>query len=205
MIATDGMNTGQDTSDAPFTIHGPVTRDMFLHATGPNANPTNLFLDNAEPTATNAKYRDSASVNFMNGNPWKEVGTWPRSSPPLEGTLLELGNLTAWIGLKNSDDIGTRFDLRAEIYRDNELVTSGFTHCITGVVRNPANAKEVAVSFNEFPPEEFDGADNLSVKIMTRIGTNPDNSFCGGHSNAVGLRVYFDSVTRPSMFNATFT
>lgn len=119
--------------------------------------------------------------------------------------LSDLGNLTVWLGLKNSDDMGTRFDLRAEVYRDNELVASGQTHCITGVVRNAANAKEVDVSFDAFPPEEFGGTEDLSIKILTRIGTNPDSTFCGGHSNATGLRLYFDSVSRPSMFNATFT
>lgn len=205
VLASDGINTGEDVSDAPSTIQGARTEDMFLHATGPIANPSNLFLNGTGPTATIAKYKDSAGINFAGGNQWKQVGTWPTSSPPLAGTLSDVGNLTFWLGLKNSDDIGTRFDLRAEVYRDSDLVASGQTHCITGLVRNPANAKEVTVSFDTFPPEDFDGTDNLSVKILTRIGTNPDNTFCGGHSNAAGLRLYFDSVSRPSMFNATFT
>ena len=29
-------------------------------------------------------------------------------------------------------------------------------------------------------------------KIQTRIGTNGSGAFCGGHSNATGLRLYFD-------------
>ncbi len=203
VIGTDGINTGEDESDATSTIEGPVSTDYFLHATGPTANPTNLFLNSTAPTSSTTKHKDSASVKFAGGNQWKVIGQWPTDSPPSEGTLTDLGNLTVWLGLKNSDDIGTRFDLRAEIYRDNELVTSGQTHCITGIVRNPANAKEVVVPFDAFAPEEFDGNEDLSVKILTRIGTNPDDTFCGGHSNATGLRLYFDSVSRPSMFNAT--
>ena len=29
--------------------------------------------------------------------------------------------------------------------------------------------------------------------------------FCGGHSNAVGLRLYFDAISRPSRFDATIS
>jgi len=49
----------------------------------------------------------------------------------------------------------------------------------------------------------FSGADTLSLKILARIGTNGDGTFCGGHSNAVGLRLYFDATSRPSRFDAT--
>jgi hypothetical protein len=42
----------------------------------------------------------------------------------------------------------------------------------------------------------------LSLTLRTRIGTNPDGTRCSGsdasHSNAAGLRVYFDSVSRAS-------
>jgi hypothetical protein len=204
VIASDGINTGEDVSDATSSIAGSVDVDFFLHATGQTANPTNLFLNSTAPSATTAKYKDSASIKFASGNQWKEIGTWSTSSPPSAVKLSGLGNLTVWLGLKNSDDIGTRFDLRAEVYRDSEQVASGQTYCITGVVRNPVNAKEVNVSFGAFPPEEFDGTDSLSIKILTRIGTNQDNTFCGGHSSAIGLRLYFDAVDRPSMFDATF-
>jgi Tol biopolymer transport system component len=63
----------------------PVTVDLFLHGTGPNANPATLFLDDNPPTATTPKYRDSASVKFAGGNPWKQIGTW--SYMPESGEL----------------------------------------------------------------------------------------------------------------------
>jgi hypothetical protein len=47
--------------------------------------------------------------------------------------------------------------------------------------------------------------DTLSIKVLTRIGTYPDGSKCPGHNNAVGLRLYYDSVTRPSGFGAEVT
>ena len=123
------------------------------------------------------------------------------------GTVTNLSELHVWLGLKNSDDIGTQFDLRAEVFKDDIVVASGETRCITGITRNPNLAKEVAVPFDPFQPVEYDGTtDTLSLRVLTRIGTNPEDSKCAGpggsHNNAVGLRLYFDTVSRPSRFEA---
>jgi predicted extracellular nuclease len=183
-------------------LYLPLT--VYLHGTGSANNPSTLFLDNTAPTATIEKYKDSASIKFSGGNVWKEVGTWPAAPTLSQGTLIALSNLHAWLGLKNSDDQGTRFDLRVEVYKNAALVASGESYCITGVTRNPNQAKEVVLSFGSFPPTAFNGTtDVLSLKVLTRIGTNGSGAFCGGHSNAVGLRLYFDAVHRPSRFDTT--
>src|SRR5258706_2140442 len=36
------------------------------------------------------------------------------------------------------------------------------------------------------------------MRILTRLGKNTSGSLCGGHNSAVGLRLYFDSSTRPA-------
>ncbi|MGH7752225.1 MAG: Kelch repeat-containing protein, partial [Gemmatimonadales bacterium] len=116
-----------------------------------------------------------------------------------------MSNLHVWLGLKNSDDQGTSFDLQAELYKNGALVTSGLTRCITGVIRDPNLAKEVTAAFAPFATPTFNGtSDQLSLKIWTRIGTNPDNTKCPGHNNAVGLRLYFDATTRSARFGTTF-
>jgi probable HAF family extracellular repeat protein len=113
--------------------------------------------------------------------------------------------LHAWLGLKTSDDIGTRFDLRAEILKNGVLVGSGEVACITGVARNPAQAVEVSVPFGPFSPTSFNGtADVLSARLLARIGTTDSRGFCGSHSNAAGLRLYFDAISRPSRFDVRF-
>jgi CSLREA domain-containing protein len=190
---------------ATLTVNtAPTTASFFLHGTGPNNNPPTLFLDNASPTATTAKFRDSLAINFSGGNPWKEIGTWPAASALTTGTLNALDDLHVWLGLKNSDDQGTRFDLRAEVYQNGTLVAAGETYCIEGVTRNANLAKEVAVTFAPFTPVTYSATDVLTLKIWTRIGSNGAGGFCGGHSNAVGLRLYFDAINRPSRFGATF-
>src|SRR6266571_3145400 len=183
-----------------------TTPDFFLRGAGADANPPTIFLDTTAPTATTAKYKDSTSINFSGGNPWKEVGTWPADQTLTSGTLSALTDLHVWLGLKNSDDQGTNFDLLAELYKNGVLVTSGLTRCITGVTRNPDLAKEATATFASFSAVTFNGTtDQLSLKVWTRIGTNPDNTKCAGHSNAVGLRLYFDATTRPARFGATIS
>jgi len=181
-------------------------RNFYLQGTGPENNPPTLFLNTTAPTATSAKFRDSASVKFSGGNPWKEIGSWSAAPALPAGTLTTLSsNLHAWVGLKNSDDQGTRFDLRAEVYRNGLLVAAGESYCIDGVTRNANLAKEVTVAFAPFAPLTFNGSsDQLSVKILTRIGTNGNGVSCGGHSNAAGLRLYFDATTRLYRFGGIY-
>jgi hypothetical protein len=156
-------------------------------------------LDGVSPASATAKYSDSASLKFSGGNPWKPIGTWFTSPTLTNGSLNGSSSLTVWLGLKNSDDQGTRFDLRGELYRNGSLVSSGEMYCVTGVTRNPALAEEVTVLIAPALGVAFDGAtDGLSMKILTRIGTNGQAGFCGGHSNAAGLRLYFDASHRAS-------
>ena len=86
-------------------------------------------------------------------------------------------------------------------------VASGLRRCITGVTRNPSLAKEAIVNWDAFSAVPLSSGDMLALRISTRIGTNPDGSKCAGpggsHNNAVGLRLYYDSASRPSRFDAT--
>jgi hypothetical protein len=121
---------------------------------------------------------------------------------PPDNDLASLAPATLWIGLKNSDDQGTKFDLRTEVYINGTLISNGITRCITGVTRNPNQAKQVSVDFGSISDGTIESGDELSLKILTRIGTNPDDTKCSGHNNAVGLRLYYDAVSRPSRFGA---
>jgi N-acetylneuraminic acid mutarotase len=184
------------TSSAPISV--------FLHGSGGTANPPLLSLDGFAPTATTPKYKDSPGIKFASGNPWTAVGTWTAAPSLTSGSLSALGDVQLWLGLKNSDDIGTNFDVRVEAYENGTLFASSESYCVQGITRNPDLAKQVAVSFVPFSATAFNGtSDALSLKIQTRIGTNGTGAFCGGHSNAIGLRLYFDAVVRASGFAVT--
>ena len=177
---------------------------LYLHGTGAANNPPTLFLNTIVPIASTEKFKDSLSVSRSGGNPWKEVGTWPAAPEMTSGSLVSLSDLHVWLGLKNSDDQGTNFDLRVEAYKNSTLVASGQSLCITGITRNAANAKEVTLLFDSFSAVTFNGtSDVLNLKVLTRVGTDASGGSCGGHNSAVGLRLYFDAVARSSRFNAT--
>jgi hypothetical protein len=163
--------------------------DFFLHSS------TSEFLDNTSPTATTAKFKDSVAVNRTT---YQEIGTWAAAPAVSAIRLNSLGDLRVWIGLKNSDDQGTYFDLRAELRKNGVVIAFGETKNIQGVTRNPSNAKEVTVSFGAIADSQFNPGDVLSVKILTKVADS------GGHNNAVGLRLYYDAVSRPSRFGAVF-
>jgi hypothetical protein len=121
--------------------------------------------------------------------------------------LTTLSPVHAWVGLRNSDDVGTQFDLRAELVKNGTVVADGSKRCITGLARNPAAATEVLVDWNSFPAVSLTTGDVLSIRLSARIGTNSNDTKCSGpggsHGSAAGLRLYYDATARQSRFDAT--
>jgi hypothetical protein len=119
--------------------------------------------------------------------------------------LVSLSPAKLFVGLKNTDDEGTRFDLNAEVLVNGSVVSSGLTRCVVGVTRNPIKAIEVTVAFDAFDGVLVGPDDVLTLRVLTRIGTNADNTKCAGHGSARGLRLYYDAAGRPSQVNAKIT
>src|SRR5512134_3264813 len=130
--------------------------DYYLHTT------TSDVLDNLAPTVATAKFKDSPAVNRTT---YQQIGVW--AAPPLGAPmqLESLSDLRVWIGLKNSDDQGTYFDLRAEVRKNGTVIASGETKNIQGVTRNPGLAKEVTVTLGSIALNQFAAGDVLSIRI----------------------------------------
>lgn len=173
----------------PFDAAECFAADYYLHTA------TSDFIDNSAPTAATAKFKDSPAVNRTT---YQQIGEW--AAPPLGAPmeLQSLSDLRVWIGLKNSDDQGTYFDLKAEVRKNGTVIASGETKNIQGVTRNPSLAREVTVDFGAITLNQFAAGDVLSIRILTKVADN------GGHNNAVGLRLYYDAVSRASRFGAAF-
>ena len=168
----------------------------------------NFFLNQAPPGAATAKYLDSPVLSRAGGNPYTVIGEWDDGYVgSLAGCVLgSLNPLHVWLGLRNSDDQGTNFDLKAEVHFQGSapaspivLVATAERLCIKGLTRNPALAQEIISSFSPPPPNLRDG--EYSLTLYARIGS----SACGGHASATGLRVYYDSAARDSRFGVNFT
>ena len=174
----------------PSTLLAFTSGDYFLHSASSD------FLDTYSPTASTAKFKDSPGITRT---AFKEIGTWYAAPVDKAVTLTALQDLHVWLGLKNSDDQGTFFDLRAELWKNNTtVIAAGATKNIQGVTRNPSQAKEVTVAFGPISDDQFTPGDILSLKILAKVADS------GGHSNAVGARLYYDALSRPSRFGATF-
>ena len=165
------------------------------------------------PSVGTATFLDSPVLSRAGGNPYRLIGEWESGfvdGGTVAGCALEaLSPLHVWLGLRNSDDQGTNFDLRAEVYfkgsgpnSDPVLVAAAEQLCIKGVTRNPARAQEIMGSLQptEFPVGDGDG--EFLLRLSARIGT-PQNT-CGGHASATGLRVYYNSADRDSRFDMFF-
>jgi len=184
-----GLLFGVALSIAPPT-QALTSGEYFLHSA------TSDFLNTTSPTATTAKLKDSPAVNRTT---FQVVGVWAAAPADSALRLTALSDLHVWIGLKNSDDQGTYFDLRAALRKNGTVVASGEETNIQGVTRDPNKAKEVTVAFGGFAAVQLVPGDILSLRILTKVTAQ------GGHNSAVGLRLYYDAVSRPSRFGATFT
>jgi hypothetical protein len=107
------------------------------------------------------------------------------------------------LGLKNGDDQGTLFDLKADLFKNGGLLASGLRRCVTGLTRNPNKGLNGDVFLDTFGDSDLAASDVLTLKISTRIGTNPDDTKCApargsSHSSARGLRLYYDSARQAS-------
>ena len=89
------------------TITNDDIPSIYLHQTG-----SSLILNGTAPTATSPKFKDSPGLAFGGGNPWREVGTWKAPTSLFAARVEVFKDLHVFVGLKNGDDEGTRFDVK---------------------------------------------------------------------------------------------
>lgn len=91
-----------------------------------------------------------------------------------------------WVGLKNSDDIGIRFDLRAEAYLNGALVASGQLDSVPGGSSGFNNANLHAMSMSATSTISLQTGDVLSVALYVR------NAAVGSGKNSGTARLWYD-------------
>jgi hypothetical protein len=109
---------------------------------------------------------------------------------------LDLIPANVWIGLKNSDDVGTRFDLEAEVFENGSLIGSGQINNVPGGSSGFNNAvlRTIAVAVSS-PGTVVCPGDTLSIKLSVRIGAT-------GHRSGTARLWYNDSAAN-SHFDVT--
>lgn len=204
-----------DKPGQPGTPVKPVAKTLFLDLLSPAFGLAGAtFPEKIEGLAFGPPLPDGRRLllvtsdnDFLVANPSKifafaiDAATLPTWQPQtIETRLPSVEQATLWIGLKNSDDQGARFDVRVEVEENGELVASGEARCVKNVTRNPAQAVAVSVPLSDAsaPPGAIvtsAGASAVSttVTVKARMGTTESGASCGGHASASGVRLYFDS------------
>ena len=165
-----------------------------------NISGTNLTLVNPLPTGATTKIRGLGRARPLGREPLQPDGEWEGFSGDGGCHVDFLSPLHAWLGLRNSDDQGTNFDLKAEVRVSNQLVATAEKTCSKGLSRNPAHAQDIVLSFPA--PVPFVDEGEVTLTLYARIGT--PRSTCGGHNAATGLRLYYGSDERDSLFDIAF-
>ena len=112
-------------------------------------------------------------------------------------TLSALDPAKIWVGLRNSDDVGTRFDLKAEVYAGETLIGSGQLDGVAGGSSGFNNAKLDSILLTLPAPVDVAPGSALSIRLSARIT-------CSGKTHRSGTaRLWLADGQASSRFGAT--
>jgi hypothetical protein len=119
------------------------------------------------------------------------------STPPPPPQLTALTAPKVWVGLKNSDDVGIRLDLRAEVSMGNTLVTSGEATSVAAGSSGFNNAVLDTIPLNAFAPVAVLPGSQLTLRLYVR-------NACSGSTHSSGVaRLWYNDAAANSAFGAT--
>jgi hypothetical protein len=117
--------------------------------------------------------------------------------PPAGTTISAVGPAQFWVGLKNSDDVGTKFDLLAEVFKNGALVGSGQLNDVLGGSSGFNNAKLDPISLALSGTPVFSPGDTIGIRLSVRVATS------SGHRSGTA-RLWFNDTAANSRFTANF-
>lgn len=134
-----------------------------------------------------------AEDNIANRSGVVSFAVPPANASPV---ITSLGPAQAWIGLKNSDDVGTKFDLLAEVLKNGMGIGSGQLNGIPGGSSGFNNAKLQSMNLTMSNSASFSPGDVLTIRLSARIAAS------SGHRSGTA-RLWFNDSSANSRFSAT--
>ncbi len=110
--------------------------------------------------------------------------------------LTALGTAQVWVGLKNSDDVGTKFDLLAEVLKNGAVIGSGQTNDLAGGSSGFNNAILDTINVALSSATNMCSGDTLSFRLSVRVAAG------SGHRSGTA-RLWYNDAAANSRFNAT--
>jgi len=111
-------------------------------------------------------------------------------------TVSALGNANVWVGLKNSDDVGVKFDFLAEVLRNGVVVASTQVNDQSGGGSGSNNAILRTIGLSLSSSQSFCTGDTLSFRLSVRVAASST------HVSGIA-RVWYNDAAANSRFNAT--
>jgi hypothetical protein len=138
--------------------------------------------------------------NSATSSPTVTVIDWAYSDQPIAMGQGAPSTARIHIGLANSDDVGIRFDLRAEVYRNGaELLGFGELSSVPGGSSGFNSSQEFTIPLAlPFPPVTSPG-DIVSIRLLAR------NACSGSGKNSGRARLWYNDPTADSGFDAIVT
>jgi hypothetical protein len=190
---------------ATATFHDPGVNDApFICTVNYGDNTGDLLATVSDNTCTGPAHAYAGEGNYPvtvsvtdkdNGTGINSTTHHVTSSAP---QLTALNPAAVWVGLKNSDDVGTKFDLLAEVYENgNTLIGTGQLNGVNGGSSGFNNAKLNTIPLTLTAPISWSPSSVLSIKLYVR-------NTCSGHTHNSGTaRLWFNDTAANSHFGAT--
>lgn len=167
---------------------------VFLGSTTPNASGD--FWTNLPTLAAGTLI--TATATDASGNTSEFALNITASSPAPNATpLTAVGPARAWIGLKNSDDVGTKFDLLAEVFKNGVLIGSGQLNGIPGGSSGFNNAVLRTIDLALSAPVDVYSGDTVSFRLSVKIAVG-----VAGHRSGTA-RLWFNDAAANTRIAAT--
>jgi hypothetical protein len=110
--------------------------------------------------------------------------------------LTALSPAQVWLGLKNSDDVGTNFDLLAEVLKNGSVVGSGQLNNVPGGSSGFNNAVLRTINLALSSQVNVSAGDTLRIRLSVRIAVGVT-----GHRSGTA-RLWFNDAAASSRFGA---
>ncbi len=163
-----------------------------------DSQPAIAFIDNQNPLLSGRIGLSETTGGVYPTEVWFDnVAVTQLTPQTLTPQITTLGPAKVWIGLKNSDDVGIKFDLLAEVYVNNNLISSGELDGITGGSSGFNNAHLQSIPLSSFSPVDFPTGSTMSIKIYVR------NACSGSTHNSGTARLWYNDSFANSQFDAT--
>jgi hypothetical protein len=141
------------------------------------------------------------SINLGGNLPWSSAwyahpatdnGVTLNNTLLVDGAIIPNANVTAsgigFVGLKTSDDVGTKFDLRSEILKNSAVIATGQVNGVSGGSSGFNNAvrRVIASAVSSIPT--YATGDTLAVRLSVRIAVG-----VAGHTSGTARLWYGDA------------